>query len=335
VFFQKWAGRSVWYDRRVRNAEAAGSNPARSTFAPARLPFDTPQTLEVVLYLRKKGLAEYTIEGYGKRLRFIAKNTEITNPETVKEFISNQTTSQANKEAIANAYDHYIKFYGLKWEKPFYHREERLPNVPTTEQVNTIISAFKKKYATIFSILRDTGLRPVELHRLILKNIDLEKGIIYPQTAKNGAGRILKLNTPTIAMLKEYVTKYNFKQNDRMFPDTKRMCHIWVHGRNQVAEKLKQPDLTKFRLYDLRHYFATMLYAKTKDILLVKQQLGHKRIEHTLIYTHLINFETEEYISRTVQLGTPTTLKEICELAEAGFTKFTEIEGYQIFKKPK
>jgi hypothetical protein len=25
------AGRSVWYDRRVRNAEAAGSNPARST----------------------------------------------------------------------------------------------------------------------------------------------------------------------------------------------------------------------------------------------------------------------------------------------------------------
>jgi hypothetical protein len=31
VFFQKGAGRSVRYDRRVRNAEAAGSNPARST----------------------------------------------------------------------------------------------------------------------------------------------------------------------------------------------------------------------------------------------------------------------------------------------------------------
>ena len=63
--------------------------------------------------------------------------------------------------------------------------------------------------------------------------------------------------------------------------------------------------------------------------------LGHKRIKHTLIYTHLINFASDEYISRTVQLGTPTTLKEICELAEAGFTKFTEIEGYQIFRKIK
>jgi hypothetical protein len=30
VFFQKRAGRSARYDRRVRNAEAAGSNPARS-----------------------------------------------------------------------------------------------------------------------------------------------------------------------------------------------------------------------------------------------------------------------------------------------------------------
>ena len=285
--------------------------------------------------LRKKGLAEYTIEGYGRRLRFLAKNTDITSPETVKAFISSQTTSSANKEALANAYDHYIKYFGLKWEKPFYRREERLPNVPTTEQVNTIISAFQMKYATIFSILRDTGLRPCELHRLTLKYIDLENSTITPQTAKNGSARILRLPSPTLAMLKEFVVRINPKQNERFFPTTKRMCHIWVHGRKQVAKKLKQPELTKYRLYDLRHYFATMLYHKTKDILLVKLQLGHRRIEHTLIYTHLVNFATDDYISRTVKLGTPTTLKEICELAESGFTKFTEIDEYQIFRKPK
>jgi hypothetical protein len=33
VFSEKGAGRSVRYDRRVRNAEAAGSNPARSTIS--------------------------------------------------------------------------------------------------------------------------------------------------------------------------------------------------------------------------------------------------------------------------------------------------------------
>ncbi len=136
-------------------------------------------------------------------------------------------------------------------------------------------------------------------------------------------------------MLKNYIAKYKIEQTSRLTPNRRRLCDIWVHGRNATATKLQQPELRKIRLYDLRHYFATMLYAKTKDILLVKQQLGHKRIEHTLIYTHLINFKTDEYTSRTVQLGTPTTLKEICELAESGFTKFTEIDGYQIFRKAK
>jgi integrase len=330
------AGRSAWYDRRVRNAEAAGSNPARSTFTPARPFFESPLTLEVILDLKKKGKAEETINGYSRRLRHLAKNTDINSPETVKEYITKKESSNANKEAYANAYDHFVKFYGLKWQKPFITREERLPNVPTTEQVNTIIPTFTRKYTTIFSIIRDTGLRPVELHRLRLKNINLENGTITPKTAKNGAARILKLPNPTLAMLNEYLTKYNFKQADVLFPPTKKQCHIWVLRRNQLAKKLNQLELTKYRLYDLRHYYATMLYAKTKDILLVKQQLGHKRIEHTLIYTHLINFKTDEYTSKAVQiLGNPNHLKEICQLAESGFTLFTKTEEYQIFRKPK
>ena len=34
-------------------------------------------------------------------------------------------------------------------------------------------------------------------------------------------------------------------------------------------------------------------------------------------------------------LGNPNHLKEICQLAEAGFTLFTKTEEYQIFRKPK
>jgi len=288
------------------------------------------------LNLKKEGYAETTLEGISRRLRFLTENTEVTNPETVKEYIASQDKwGKAYKESMVNAYNHYVNFYGLTWDKPTYSRDERYPNVPTTEQANVIIAASSKKYSMIFSILRDTGLRPIELHRLTLKNIDLEKGTITPQTAKNGAPRILKLPTPTLAMLKNYTAKNDFNLNQILFPTPKVTSHVWDRIRNRLAKNLNQPELTKFRLYDLRHYFATMLYAKTKDILLVKQQLGHKRIEHTLIYTHLINFQTDEYISRTVQLGTPTTLKEICELAEAGFTKFTEIDGYQIFRKTK
>jgi hypothetical protein len=38
-----------------------------------------------------------------------------------------------------------------------------------------------------------------------------------------------------------------------------------------------------------------MEFAKTKNILHVMKLRGYKRIENTVIYAHLINFESEEW----------------------------------------
>ncbi len=73
-----------------------------------------------------------------------------------------------------------------------------------------------------------------------------------------------------------------------------------------------------------------MLYHKTKDILYVKQKLGHKRLENTLIYTHLVNFKAEEYTVRVAE-----NLEEACKLVEAGFEYVTEMNGNKLFRKRK
>lgn len=218
----------------------------------------------------------------------------------------------------------------MSWEKPVYKRSRRLPNVPTTEQVNKIIARSGRKYSMIFSVLRDTGLRPIELHRLTLKNIDLEKGIVYPETAKGGNARVLKLKKSTLAMLKGYVAEQNFGLNDRIFPTTTVMTHVFMRIRNRLAKRLHESELKKYRLYDLRHYFATMLYHRTKDILYVKEQLGHRRLENTLIYTHLIDFKDEEYTVRVAK-----TVREACQLLESGFEYVTEIDSVKLFRKRK
>ena len=55
-------------------------------------------------------------------------------------------------------------------------------------------------------------------------------------------------------------------------------------------------------MHDLRHFYATMLYHRTKDILLVKEKLGHRNINNTLIYTHLVDFsEGNEFYSATAK----------------------------------
>ena len=275
--------------------------------------------------MKREGYADKTVEGYAKRLKFLAKHVNLDSPEAVKDFIADMKVSNTYKESIVNAYVHYVRLNGLSWTKPVYKRSRRLPNVPTTEQVNKIISSSGKKYSMIFSILRDTGVRPVELHRLTLRNLDLDKGVIYPESAKGGSPRALKLKTSTLAMLKNYLAKHDCK-----FPTTSMMTHVWMRVRNRIAKKLAEPQLKKIRLYDLRHYFATMLYHKTRDILYVKQQLGHKRIETTLIYTHLVQFKDDEF---HVSVG--RTVEECCKLVELGFTYVCEVDGAKLFKKPK
>jgi len=84
------------------------------------------------------------------------------------------------------------------------------------------------------------------------------------------------------------------------------------------------------RLYDLRHFYATMLYHKTKDILFVKQQLGHRKIENTLIYTQLIGLQNDEYTSADVR-----TVDEAKQLIEQGFDYVTEVDGVKLFRKRK
>jgi integrase/recombinase XerD len=286
---------------------------------------------KVVWNLRKRGYAESTLRGYSKKLRLLGRSVSLDNPESVNRFLANkQNWKNSFKQTVVNAYLHYVRYYGLSWKKPKFRRSARLPYVPTSEQVEKLIAHSNRKYAMIYSILRDTGLRPIELHRLTLSNIDLENGIIYPESAKGGHARALTLKVSTLAMLKEFVRKNNFGLDERMFPSTTIMSHIFIRTRNRLAERLCELQLKKFRLYDLRHYYATMLYHKTKDILLVKEKLGHRRLETTLVYTHLVDFRDEEFTVRAT-----STVAEASKLIESGFEFVNEIDGTALYRKRK
>jgi len=58
--------------------------------------------------------------------------------------------------------------------------------------------------------------------------------------------------------------------------------------------------------------------------------LGHRSIKNTLVYTQLVDFKDEDYISKVAW-----NLDEACKLAEAGFEYVCEVEGGKIFRKPK
>ena len=58
--------------------------------------------------------------------------------------------------------------------------------------------------------------------------------------------------------------------------------------------------------------------------------MGHRRLENTLVYTHLVNFSNDEYICKIAK-----SIDEATELIEAGFEYVTSIDDAKLFRKRK
>ena len=282
--------------------------------------------INTLIKLKSEGLAENTLRTTSYKLTYLNKICDLTKPEDVKLQISNLKVANSYKQSLTNAYNYFANINQIEWKRPHYKTERKIPNIPTRENIMKIIST-AKKYAAIFKTLMETGIMPHELAKTEQKDINLETRIMNVTGYKGHASRTFKLTQETTAMLKQYFYKYT------KFPESIWIQKMWRKHRNKLAEKLQDPAIHNIRLYDLRHYYATMLYAKTRDILLVKQQLGHKKIETTMIYTQLINFnENEDYTCKTA-----TTPKESAELIEHGFEYITGTfeDGGKQFRKRK
>jgi integrase/recombinase XerD len=278
--------------------------------------------------LKNRGLADDTLRNYFYRLKVLCKNVNLDSPEQVLSFIANLKGSNQYKESFVKAYTHYARFYKINWNKPHYKIERRLPNVPTTEVIREFIARASRRYATVFKLLAETGCMPKELHNVTLKDIDFDKGVLSVRGFKGHSSRCFKLKQETLAMLKTYVDLYGNKEP--LFPNSKAMLKAWCRLRELLADKLHDVKYRNVRLYDLRHYYATMLYSKTKDILYVMKQLGHKKLETTLFYTQLTNFPNDEYYSATA-----TTIDEAKQLIESGFEFVCDVDGVKLFRKRK
>jgi integrase len=281
--------------------------------------------------MKKDGYAESTIKGTGKRLRMMTRHgVNIDDPEAVKEYIAAKESSNGYKEVLCDAYDRYVKYNDLEWRRPRYQRDDQPPYVPTEEEVKVLIANSGPKYALLLSLIRDTGMRPIEVERSKVKWFDLKRGSVNVQTAKHGRGRTLELKPRTLAMLKGYISRHHLGLNDRIFAKVKTMRRMLKDIKERTANKLQRPELLRISLYSLRHYFGTMTYHRTKDILYTQRKMGHRNLKNTLIYTHLVNFKLDEFTVRVAE-----TIKEACKLVEAGFEYVTDMEGKKLFRKRK
>ena len=105
-------------------------------------------------------------------------------------------------------------------------------------------------------------------------------------------------------------------------------------SRERLARKLQNPRLMDISFHIFRHWKETMLYHKTKDILYVKEFLGHNNLGTTLLYIEVekVLFEetTDEFTVKVAQKP-----YEIKQSLEVGFEYVCEKDGLLFFRKRK
>jgi len=298
-----------------------------------------PQTQQLIINtlinLKNNGKAKNTLKIVSQCLTRISHHADLAKPEEVKQYIADakrldngKPLSNQTKNKLVFCYSCLCKAHNLEWTPLRYEWEAKIPIIPTTANVEKIINASTKRYATIFTILAEIGAEGQELHLTHRNQIDTEQGIISIKGTKGHASGSYRLETRTAEMLREYLAK---DQSEYPFPQPKVMSQMWRKVRNRLADNLKQPELKKIPMKNLRNYSGAKLYYSIKDPIAVMRHLRHKKLETTMHYIRAITIGGEE--EHTCK--TATTVKEATELIELGFQYVTEIDGYKLFRKRK
>lgn len=155
-------------------------------------------------------------------------------------------------------------------------------------------------YATLFHMYLKTGMRPGEGRGLkpgdidvMGKRIRVERSVTLDGTIKNtktGETRWVDLSDGILEKLESYMMwlKAEFiargKESTWLFPSRTGTLLDESHVVRAFHKVLEAAGLPRFRVYDLRHTFASLLLSSNVPLLYVSHQLGHTKPTITLKY---------------------------------------------------
>jgi len=158
--------------------------------------------------------------------------------------------------------------------------------VVSAEEFRAYLMAASQPLRDVAVVMHETGLRPSEIFNLTKDNVDLQTGKFrITQGKTEAAKRRLTMSDQTRRILQNRCAN---APGELLFPGGKkgdRSAPI-VKLTNSHHAAIARAGIKTFRLYDLRHTFATHLTQSGVDLMTVKAILGHSRLEMVARYSH-------------------------------------------------
>jgi integrase len=170
--------------------------------------------------------------------------------------------------------------------------------VLTAEEEKLYLLAASQPLRDIATLMLETGMRPEEVCRIRRENVHLEQCYIFNPFGKTRAARRkVPLTNRALVVLDRRLESI---KSDFLFPGRAtnqpivkvNAAHVGTLARiNRIRAEANETPTPRFRLYDLRHTWATRAAMAGVDLVTLAALLGHSRIQMVLRYAH----PTEEH----------------------------------------
>ena len=217
---------------------------------------------------------------------------------------------QNEEEGKAHVYNIELK----NWGGVGGSRGEKLPEFMNEEEVERFLKAidetpFKSngdRNCLIIKLIVYTGIRVSEALHIKVKEITPEGDCFVIRIRGKG-------NKYRVVMIKQHLIRQHLSEVVRsqpcpgglLFCNRKGGTITQAYVSRLVEQVLFKAGIRKAKngAHMLRHTFATLLYRKRKDIVLVQEALGHASLNTSRIYTHFDNERLKEAARVAEELG--------------------------------
>ena len=258
--------------------------------------------------LKLAGYSPTTVKTYrgaaGKFLRYSDKPSNRLTHDDVRQYMLYLTEAEYSSSTI-NQHHFAIRFLfrdvlkkkAFRMEQRLHKRPKRMPVVLAREEVDKLFEAATNlQYQTIWMTLYASGLRLSEAARLHVADIDSKAMRILVRNGKGSKDRYTVLSQSLLEELRIYYRAYRpeewlFYGRDRQHPPVLRTLQkTFKEDKNRAGIRKRATP------HSLRHSFASHSMEDGANLLYIRDMLGHRAIQSTLVYLKV----TSEGISRLV-----------------------------------
>ena len=156
--------------------------------------------------------------------------------------------------------------------------------VLTFQEQRAYLSHATPTLRDVATLILESGMRPEEVYTLTAENVCLaERHLLIPRGKTPAARRRINLTSAAQIVLAERLRLY---PTGYLFPCETDATRPVPKVNNAHDRAVKDSGVRKFRLYDLRHLFATRAAQSGVDLVTLAAMLGHSRIQMVMRYAH-------------------------------------------------